>query len=297
MNERINILLITLMILLVVTQVSFAQGLFDEGDNTVTDWEKSVVEATGYGVAPDYITNQAQAKIMAREAAITMAQRRLLETINGVQIDSEQTVKNAQVQSDIINKRVTGIVKGAQIIEEKKVADKVYQVIIQVKFYGKDGIMKAIFPNIGKESTETFNNNDNSSLEFDNDNQSYDNSEKDETLVQSDYTGVIINTLNIDAKPALAPKVYDENGSLVYGMSKIQSDGVITQGIVGYNRSLADAKANARVGKNPLIINAVKVKGRYGTDLVISKKDAKTLEQAGKSNGVFDNCKVVIVLN
>ncbi|PRX35657.1 hypothetical protein BX659_101151 [Orenia metallireducens] len=297
MSKRINILLITVMILLMMTQFSFAEGLFDEDDNTVTDWEKSVVKATGYGVAPDYITNEAQAKIMAREAAITMAQRRLLETIKGVQIDSEQTVKNAQVQSDIINKRVSGMVKGAQIIEEKKVADNVYQVIVQVKFYGKDGIMKAIFPSISEESTETSDNNDSSDLDFNNDSHDYNNSEEVDTLVQSDYTGVIINTLNIDAKPALAPKVYDESGSLVYGISKIQSDGVITQGIVGYNRSLADAKANPRVGKNPLIINAIEAKGRYGTDLVLSQKDARTLDQVGRSNGVFNNCKVVIVLN
>jgi hypothetical protein len=290
MNKRINILLVIVMILFIGTQFSFAEGLFDEGDNTVTDWEKSVVEAIGYGVAPDYITNEAQAKIMAREAAITMAQRRLLETVRGVQIDSEQTVKNAQIQSDIINKRVSGVVRGAQIIEEKKVADKVYQVVMQVQFYGKDGIMKAIFPSISKESSKTFNNNDN----FDNSN---DTSEESANLVDSDYTGVIINTLNIDAKPALAPKIYSEDGSLVYGMSKIQSDGVITQGIVGYNRSLADAKANPRVGKNPLIINAIKVKGRYSTDLILDDKDARSLEQVGGSNGIFDNCKVVIVLN
>ncbi|GAB6138119.1 LPP20 family lipoprotein [Halanaerobaculum tunisiense] len=278
----VTFLLILSLVLGVGAEVSQADDLFsNENKKAEVNWEKSVVKAQGYGVAPDYINNDAQAKLMAREAAITLAQRRLLETINGVQIDSSQTIKNAQIESNVVNKKLSGVIKDASIIKEENPKQEVYKVVMEVKFYGPNGVLKAIFPELEGANNQSKQQQVNNSTG---------------NLAQ-DYTGIIINTLNLDVEAALAPKVYSGNGNLVYGMDVINSEGVITDGIVGYSRSLASAKANSRIGNNPLVVNAQRMKGDYKTDIVLAADQARQVRQVGQTNNIFTACKVIIFLN
>ncbi|AGB42233.1 hypothetical protein Halha_2359 [Halobacteroides halobius DSM 5150] len=286
-------LLIVSMILGVGTKASAANNfLSNQEQKNKIDWEQSVVKATGYGIAPDYINNDAQAKIMAREAAITLAQRHLLETIKGVQVNATQTVKNAQIQSDIVKKRLSGMIKGAKIIQEESPAQGVYKVVMEVKFYGQNGIVKAIFPKL-KEEIKQAKQSRQFSLNPSND----PGGNNSTTSVAQDYTGIIINTIGLDVEPALVPKIYSASGNIIYGMSIVNSNGVVTKGIVKYSRSLAGAKVNPRAGNNPLIINAKQIKGSYKTDIVLSNKQANRVKQVGRTNNIFANCKVIIVLN
>mgnify|MGYP006278135587 CR=1 FL=1 len=298
-------LLLSLLVLLSgVVSAEVEDSLFDSQKKSKTDWEKSVVRAKGYGVAADHIKNKAQAKILAREAAITMAQRRLLEVIKGVNINSTQTVKNAQIQSDVIKKRLSGVIKGAMIVEEKQPAKGTYMVVLEVKFYGQDGIMKAILPTVKSETGSAgTGSNSSSELQVNDTSPAQDNNntaEQSKAPTQQNldnYTGVIINTINVNVKPAMFPKIYSANHKLVYGIDMLNTDGVITNGIVGYNRSLNAAKANPRVGSNPLVINAQGAEGDTKADLVLAAADARKLKRIGAKNNIFKNNKVIIVLN
>ncbi|GAB6099380.1 hypothetical protein JCM16358_12590 [Halanaerocella petrolearia] len=265
-------------------------SLFNSPQDSKTDWQKSVIKAKGYGVAPSYIKNDGHAKIMAREAAITIAQRHLLERIKKVKIDAQQTVENNQIQSDTIIKRVKGAIQGAYIVKEKKLPDNAYMVVMELKFYGKNGVIKAIFPEL--EEQKGGNNQSQATM-----NQSQVNDTQVNIEQGSSYTGIIINTLNLNVKAAMAPKIYNNQDQLIYGRSKVRRSSVVKNGIVGYTRSLADAKVNPRVGDKPLIINALGIKGRYKTDLVLSKADARKVKQIGKINNIFKNSKLIIVLN
>ncbi len=296
----LGIIAFTLVVSVGLQAAAEEDPMFKEDEKVVTDWEKSVVRAKGYGIAPDNASSAAQKKIMAREAAITMAQRRLLETIKGVKIDSTQTVENAQVKSDVIKKQVSGVIKGAQIIEEKRPADDVYHVVMEVKFYGKDGVMKAILPKLQKESgqaavSQMQEGTDNRDEQFSN--EPSDQREEDRTEIKEKYTGIIINTVDLEVEPALAPKIYGPHNNLVYGMDKINSNGVVTDGIVGYSRSLAGAKSKLRAGDNPLVINAQQVKGEYTTDLVLAAEDAQQMRRLGQQTDIFSKCRIIIVLN
>ncbi|WP_018248072.1 LPP20 family lipoprotein [Orenia marismortui] len=289
-NITIYLLCLIFLFSVVVHADVSSGGIFEKEEDGYLDWEKSVVRATGFGIAPSYVKNKSQAIIMAREAAITMAQRRLLEIIKGVRIDSEQTVENAQIKSDLIKKKVSGLVKGAQIVEEKKMDNRSYMIVVELQFYGRDGIIKAIFPTL-KNNLSSANNSDQIISEPQDDvDENYNDIELEE-----DYTGVIITTSS-DLSPALSPKIYNEDGRVVYSIDQVKTDEVITNGIVSYSRSLIDAKNNSLIGDNPLIINAQGVRGEYKTDLILSNEDSLLLEKVGRS-GIFSQSKVVIVLN
>ena len=83
------------------------------------DWVNGYVVAIGHGTAPNG-QHKAKAKLNARRAAEASAQRALMEIIQGVQVNSNTTVKNMMLEQDIINTRVEGFLKGAVITSVKE---------------------------------------------------------------------------------------------------------------------------------------------------------------------------------
>ncbi len=81
------------------------------------NWSQGVVYANGYGTAkPSF--SAAQKRILARRAAVVDAQRNLLEITKGVRITSVIKTGQAMKENPEIKTRVSGIIKGAQIIQD-----------------------------------------------------------------------------------------------------------------------------------------------------------------------------------
>jgi len=80
------------------------------------DWVSGVVRAVGNGTSDR--PSAAQARLLARRAAVVDAHRNLLEIIKGVKVDSQTTVENFMVTQDVIRTSVSGVVRGARIVKE-----------------------------------------------------------------------------------------------------------------------------------------------------------------------------------
>lgn len=77
-------------------------------------------------------SNEAQAKLMAKRAAVIDAQRNLIEKIYGIQVDSGTRVKDFIAKDDQISGKVKGFIKNAEIISESYSKDGVYKVTIRI---------------------------------------------------------------------------------------------------------------------------------------------------------------------
>ena len=89
--------------ILMVPAMVWAQGeVVQQFNNGSINWSSGRVTAVGIGAPPAQPTNMAQARAMARRAAITVARRNLLEITQGVQVDSMTLVKDFVVKSDIV---------------------------------------------------------------------------------------------------------------------------------------------------------------------------------------------------
>ena len=249
-------------------------------------WEQGTITAEGFGTPPMGAYGS-KASIMARRAAIVDAQRNLAEQVSGVQVDAETTVENFVISSDLVTTKVSALIKGAVVVEEQMMPDGAYRVVMSMPMYGSQGLASAIMPAIRDNTPPTPPPPVISATIT--------------TQIQmgGTYTGVIIDAGGMGLKPSFSPVIYDTNGRAIYGVSNINYDQAISQGMVGYSSSVSSAQTLPRVGATPLVIKAVQVRGGNNStnpvNVVVSVDDGDRILAANQQSQMLMNGSVVFV--
>ena len=249
-------------------------------------WEQGTITAEGFGTPP-MGTYGSKASIMARRAAIVDAQRNLAEQVSGVQVDAETTVENYVISSDLVKTKVSALIKGAMVVEEQMMPDGAYRVVMSMPMYGTQGLASAIMPAIRDNTPPTPPPPVISATIT--------------TQIQmgGTYTGVIVDAGGMGLKPSFSPVIYDTNGRAIYGVSNINYDQAISQGMVGYSSSVSAAQTLPRVGATPLVIKAVQVRGGNNStnpvNVVVSVDDGDRILAANQQSQMLMNGAVVFV--
>ena len=218
---------------------------------------------------------------LAREAAIMAAQRNLVSIAQGLQINSETTMRDLIIESDVVNRKITGVLRGAQIVEENSMPDGGYYVKMRVPLYGASGsVAAAVMPSFLPETPVPFAK-PNESAEVE----------------QEGYTGVIIDASGLGLEPTFSPVIYDDGGRVIYGVENLQYDAVINEGMAGYSQSVNEG--TERAGSNPLVVKATQVRGGNNSvnkvNVVVSVADADKILLANEATQILRNCAVVFV--
>ena len=249
-------------------------------------WEQGTITAEGFGTPPAGAYGS-KASIMARRAAIVDAQRNLAEQVSGVQVDAETTVENFVISSDLVKTKVSALIKGAMVVEEQMMPDGAYRVVMSMPMYGSQGLSSAIMPAIRDNTPPTPPPPVISATIT--------------TQIQmgGTYTGVIVDAGGMGLKPSFSPVIYDTNGRAIYGVSNINYDQAISQGMVGYSASVSAAQTLPRVGATPLVIKAVQVRGGNNStnpvNVVVSVDDGDRILAANQQSQMLMNGAVVFV--
>ena len=109
-----------------------------------TDISNGVVRVTGIG-APG------QPPYLGFIAARADAQRQLVAEVNGVQVDSETTVELSMVQNDTIKTKVSGLVKGARVVQQGT-NEYGYFVVMEMSVFGSNSIASAVIPQVPQQN-------------------------------------------------------------------------------------------------------------------------------------------------
>jgi hypothetical protein len=243
-------------------------------DNGSINWSTGKVTAVGIGAPPGDTTNMAQARMMAKRAALLDARRNLLEITQGVQVDSMTLVKNAIVQSDIIRSSVQGFVRNSQIIDTAYMSDGSVEVTVLMTLTGE--FANVVLPQVGVPPPPVAPSG---------------------APAPQVFTGLVIDARGLQIRPAMSPKILDESGKEVYGSAKVDREYAVQQGMVGYAKDVSAAQANNRVTNNPLTVNGIRADGEGKTDVVISNSDAGRLLSAAENLSFLQKCRVMIVVD
>ncbi|MBU1149429.1 MAG: LPP20 family lipoprotein [Proteobacteria bacterium] len=253
------------------------------GNKGMVNWTEGTMEAIGIGAPPERYIGKPQARPNALRAAQVDAYRNLLEVINGVRVDSTTVIRDFMTESDVINTQVQGMVKGAKVIKQEYMSDGTVEVTVRMPIAGN--FAAVIIPRIMEKKQ-----------------------------VQPPpagpaapapapapggevFTGLVVDARGIQARPAMSPRIIDENGREIYGSMNVEREYAVQQGMSGYARDLTAAQSNARVTNNPLSVKGLKTEGAGRSDIVIAKADAEKILAAGDNLSFLKKCRVMIVLD
>jgi len=196
-----------------------------------------------------------------RRGAIIDAQRNLLETIDGVRIDSTTTVSD-HITNDEIRSEVKGTLKNFEIIDEKWNGE-VYEVSMHVPM----GKIYKVFkkPENGASSDR-----------------------KAAQSITQEHTGLVIDARNLNLVPAIFVNIYNEDGDKICGpVHPVYRVSV---------KSINNIKEE-RIGTNPLRITAKNTTGPNNVDLVVGKNNLKKMRKIVFDNNILSGNKVVILID
>jgi len=248
----------------------------DSDGAVVIDWSEGVIRATGRGTPMDQV-NSTQSRLMAERKATASAYQQLAAAINGIYVTSEARIKDFTDDDVTLASYVNSLIKGAQKVDQRYLDNGTIEVDLMVKLYSSNGLSGVLQPQKHVVPPPPV------TLEAD--------------PKPGDFSGVIVDCRGLGLAPAMSPAIVNQSGGEVYlGNLLVKPDLVISDGIVGYARTLEQARQLKRIGDNPLIIKGTSSTGYFHTDVIISEEDTKQLMGLEKARQLLSNGKVIFVM-
>ncbi len=273
-----------------IAAIFILAGFRAEAAPNAVDWNAQMITVTGSGIPPAG-TRAAQARILARRAAIADAYRQLAEVVQGVDVDAETTVEMATLRSDTIKLKVSAVVKGAQIISENITRDGAYEVTMQLPMFGAtNSLASAVIER--PTYIESFPEPEPVRPSY----PAYEPkpSRPDVSIditIRGGYTGVIVDCRGFNLKPVMSPVIKNANGTKIYGHKNLDPDYVIEHGMADY---AYDMNMAGRAGSNPLVVKAVDV-ADFNAYPVVSVADANLILRENEKSGFLEKTAVVFL--
>ena len=224
-------------------------------------------------------------KLMAKRGAKTDARRNLIEALKEIRVDSKTTMRDLEVEEDLVVTQASGYIKQAWFddnsVEYERDGEKwMCTISITMPLLGE--YSQAVLPS-GKSKT---------SAEVQA--PAYESTSTPQPPAKP-YTGLVINLKGLKMSPSMAPKIVTKDGAKLYDMSIVSRDYATEMGVVGYIKKTDNPQSVMRIGDNPLIVKATGVAGRIPTDAIIAAAGADLI--ASLDSDILKQCKVAFLID
>lgn len=276
------------------------------------------------------VSEEGQSRYKAMRAATVVAQRDLLEIMEGLRLAGQTTVKDGMLQSDDIRTSITGFLRGAVKCGEKYHNDRQYaEVCMKLHIRGKGGLYDVILPLIKEKKIQRV------TPELPTDYYKPQLIPKvvgaevvaetvqkkipeiggkpaavTETVTETVavvkevppvvpavvFDGLIVDVRDFKFRPALVNTVVTDGEKVVFDPSKILSSVLVERGCGGFTTDPGKAKALLQSwgSTKPLIIKGVGVVKM--TNAKVSPDDAATIYLSDQKSNLLAQAKVVFLL-
>ena len=274
---------------LAVAVMMLTATVFADMSNGV-DWEKGTIRATGIGSYKSGAKKNLR-RPQAHRAATMDAQRNLAESVEGVRVTSESTMKDLELEYDVVKTRVDATIKGMTELSSKYLDDGTCEVVLEMPIFGASkSVAEAAFIPYKDEPKLPFPQPTNVNVNV---------TTNVNTIVGGvaggKYTGLVIDCSGMGLEAVMSPVIKNGNGQAIYGHQNLDIDLVIEKGMASYASSSNDAVTRERAGENPIVVKAQKLDGAFHGDPVVSIADADKILIANQTDMFLENCNVVFV--
>ncbi|MFW6208194.1 MAG: hypothetical protein ACOC7X_05760 [Spirochaetota bacterium] len=124
-------------------------------------------------------------------------------------------------------------------------------------------------------------------------------------VASGQYSGIVIyvdnpievygSHVNGTLKPALFPRVYDDQMNTIIDMRMVEPDAINSGGMVSYYHTSQIDKVHARVGEVPLYVHAKALFGVRSTDLVVTDRAARKIKADSHTLSLISRGRIAIV--
>ena len=257
-------------------------------------------------------SEEGQSRYKALRAAQVVAQRDLVEVMQGLKLYGTTSIRDGMLESDEIKTSVEGFLRGATNCGQKYHENKGFaEVCMRINIRGRGGLYDILLPVIQDKKITPDKNPDfvpkgTSSISTPpsevqtGTTGSTGETSKPEIKAPSEltnpYDGLIVDARDYQFRPALVNRVLTEDNEVVFEPSKILSNILVERGCGGFTTD--DGKAKALLeswgSKNPMIVKCTDV--HKLTDAKISQDDAAAVYVHDQKSNIFSQARVVFLL-
>lgn len=274
-------------------------------DSPVKIFEEGYIQVVG-------VSEEGQSRYRAMRAAQVVAQRELLEILEGLRLYGNTTVKNGMLQSDQIRTSVDGFLRGAVKCGETFHGDRGYgEVCMRLYIRGKGGLYDIILPLMKENDLMPRQRSyykprlipkvtPGRSAPGQKPGTQPAPEAKPEVARPSElsavYDGVIVDVREFQFRPALVNTILTEKDEIVFDPSKVVSSILVERGCGGFTTDPSKAKAllESWGSKKPMTLKSIGVVKT--TNAKISADDASAVFVHDKKSHMLAQAKVVFLL-
>lgn len=257
-------------------------------------------------------SEEGQSRYKAIRAAQVVAQRDLVEQMQGLSLYGSTSVKDGMLESDEIKTSVEGFLRGATKCGQKYNQDRGFaEVCMRVNIRGRGGLYDILLPVIQNKKIVPDKNPDfvpesapatGTTPTVAKTETKPSTAETSKPVVKAPseltdpYDGLIVDAREYQFRPALVNRVLTEKDEVVFEPSKILSNILVERGCGGFTTD--DGKAKALLeswgSKNPMIVKCTDV--HKLTDAKISQDDAAAVYVNDQISNLLSQARVVFLL-
>jgi hypothetical protein len=236
------------------------------------NWNCHIVKAVGNAALPGDSEDLVKATEVAYSAAVIDAQRNLSLAVQALRVNNETYIRDFVSRSSEARCKLERLINSAQIVSEKQLGDRSFEVILQLPLTGEKGVIATF-------KQELFPKNDSKA-----------------SSIQLGTISLIIDAIRLGIKPCIFPRIYTENGKEVYSINLVSPELAISKGIAMYWTDIQNAKKSLTANSKPLIVKALRKRPDSSTDIVIGNKDVALLRQVNEITNLSEQCNVSIIV-
>lgn len=253
------------------------------GRDDLTAFSQGTIIFIGEAAGNPEHAQPAQREIMAKRAAVVMAQKQVVEYLYGFAINGERRVGDGQ---GAVASSVAGVVRRAQVAYQEYSRENEKAIaILRIDLHGPGGFVSQLYELLGKGDLAPG---------LDIGGQRFVSASNLAEGIQ--YDGLIVDARDQEFRPALLNRIIASSGDTLYDPTLVSQKVLVQHGLAEYSTTVAKARAalETRGVLRPLLIRATGT--RLAVDIEVSADDAALIYSADQTAGFLAGAKVAFVL-